>query len=250
MTLSSARRQAKSGGRVNTNVRLKVAYKTPQSLLGEYTRSVGQGGVTLETRRGLPLGTRFTFELHAGGMPRPVEVMGEVVQVEPREAQRYLLTVRYGVSQDRTGLDAMLQRIFSTQEHQGLRRFPRLPLNLRAIEPAPLSPLFRVRDISKGGVGLQVQAPTLPRRVHVGTHFLLEMNLQEGPLMLHGEVVWTSSVTQRHSETVPPGFGASFGRLRPQMQRRLEALLALTSLPPAPWKARVSFGMDAVARMP
>lgn len=235
---------------MNTNVRLKVAYKTPQSLLGEYTRSVGQGGVTLETRRSLPLGTRFTFELHAGGVPRPVEVLGEVVQVEPRERERYLLTVRYGVSQDRTALDAMLQRIFSTQEHEGLRRFPRLPLHVRATEAAPLSPLFFVRDISQGGVGLEVQAPALPRKVHVGTPFLLEMDLQGGPLMLHGEVVWTSSVPKKHSETVIPGFGATFGRLRPEMQKRLEALMSLASLPPAPWKARVSFGLDAVARMP
>nr|WP_211193869.1 PilZ domain-containing protein [Pyxidicoccus fallax] len=248
--MSSARGQAQSVGCVNTNVRLKVAYKTPQSLVGEYTRSVGQGGVTLETRRSLPLGTRFTFELHAGGVPRPVEVLGEVVQVEPREAQRFLLTVRYGVGEDRTALDAMLQRIYSAQEHDGLRRFPRLPLHLRAVEAAPFSPTFLVRDISRGGVGLEVQAPALPRHVRVGTPFLLEMDLKEGPLMLHGEVVWTSSVPRKHSETVTPGFGATFGRLRPEMQKRLEALLSLASLPPAPWKARVSFGMDAVTRMP
>jgi Tfp pilus assembly protein PilZ len=236
---------------VNTNVRLKVAYKTPQSLVGEYTRSVGQGGVTLETRRSLPLGTRFTFELHVGGVPNPVEVLGEVVQVVPREAdKRYLLTVRYGASENRGALDAMLQRIYSAQEHEGLRRFPRLPLHVRALEAAPFSPTFLLRDISRGGVGLEVQAPAMPRKVQVGTPFLLEMDLQEGPLMLHGEVVWTSSVPKKHTETVTPGFGATFGRLRPEMQKRLEALLSLVSLPPAPWKARVSFGMDAVTRMP
>lgn len=248
--MSSTRVQAQSVFRVNTNVRLKVAYKTPQSLVGEYTRSVGQGGVTLETRRSLPLGTRFTFELHAGGMPKPVEVLGEVVQVEPREAQRYLLTVRYGVGQDRSALDAVLQRIYSAQEQEGLRRFPRLPLHLRAMEATPLSPTFLVRDISKGGVGLEVQAPTMPRKVQVGTPFLLEMDLQEGPLMLHGEVVWTSSVPRKHSETVTPGFGATFGKLRPDTVSRLESLLSLETLPPSPWKARVSFGRDAVSRMP
>jgi len=236
---------------VNTNVRLKVAYQSPQSLVGEYTRSVGQGGVTLETRRGLPLGTRFTFELHARGVSRPVEVHGEVVQVQPpREERGYLLTVRYGAGEDRTALDAMIQRIFSVQEREGLRRFPRLPLHLRALEAAPFAPGFVVRDISRGGVGLEVQAATLPRHVRVGTPFLLEMDLTEGALLLHGEVVWTSSVPRKNTNTVTPGLGATFGRLRPEMQRRLEALLALESLPPAPWKARVSFGMDAVTRMP
>ncbi|WP_426754094.1 PilZ domain-containing protein [Myxococcus sp. Y35] len=235
---------------MNTNVRLKVAYKTPQSLVGEYTRSVGLGGVTLETRRSLPLGTRFTFELHAGGMARPVEVLGEVVQVVPHDAERFLLTVRYGVGEDRSALDAILQHIFATQEHEGMRRFPRLPLYLRAMEAAPLSPGFLVRDISRGGVGLEVQGPALPRQVKVGTPFLLEMDLKEGPMMLHGEVVWTSSVPRKDSGTVKPGFGATFGRLRPDMQKRLEGLLSLASLPSAPWKARVSFGMEAVTRMP
>lgn len=235
---------------MNTNVRLKVAYKTPQSLVGEYTRSVGQGGVTLETRRSLPLGTRFTFEMHAGGVPRPVEVLGEVVQVEPRARDRYLLTVRYGAAQDRGGLDAVLQHIFAQDERTGLRRFPRLPLHVRALEGRPLSPSFVVRDISRGGVGLEVSAPALPRMVQVGTPFLLEMDMKEGPLMLHGEVVWTSTVPRKGSDAVTPGFGATFGRLRPDMLARLEALMALESLPPAPWKARVSFGMDAVTRMP
>lgn len=236
---------------MNTNVRLKVAYKTPQSLVGEYTRSVGQGGVTLETRRSLPLGTRFTFELHAGGVPNPVEVLGEVVQVVPHETEkRYLLTVRYGASENRGPLDAMLQRIYSAQEHEGLRRFPRLPLHVRAVEAAPFSPAFLLRDISRGGVGLEVQAPAMPRKVQVGTPFLLEMDLQGGPLMLHGEVVWTSSVPKKHTETVTPGFGATFGKLRPDTVSRLESLLSLETLPPSPWKARVSFGRDAVSRMP
>ncbi|MCP3162611.1 PilZ domain-containing protein [Myxococcus qinghaiensis] len=235
---------------MNTNVRLKVAYKSPQSLVGEYTRSVGQGGATLQTRRSLPLGTRFTFELHAGGVPRPVEVLGEVVQVEPREERNYLVTVRYGASEDRSALDAVLQRIFAAQEQEGLRRFPRLPLHLRALEAAPLSPTFLVRDISRGGVGLEVLAPTLPRHVRVGTPFLLEMDLTGGSLLLHGEVVWTSSVPRKNATEATPGFGATFGRLRAPMQQRLDALLALESLPPAPWKARVSFGMDAVTRMP
>ncbi|NPC68635.1 pilus assembly protein PilZ [Corallococcus sp. AB004] len=236
---------------MNTNVRLKVAYKTPQSLVGEYTRSVGQGGVTLETRKALPLGTRFTFELHAGGMPRPVEVLGEVVKVEPRPGERFMLTVRYDGAEDRSALDAVLQFIFAQEEQNGLRRFPRLPLHLRAREADPRAPFFYVRDISRGGVGLEVDAPALPREVLVGTPFFMEMDMKEGPLLLHGEVAWTSSVPRKGvAQAVTPGFGATFGRLRPDMLQRLEALMALEHLPPAPWRARVSFGLEAVSRMP
>jgi hypothetical protein len=236
---------------VNTNVRLKVAYKTPQSLVGEYTRSVGQGGVTLETRKALPVGTRFTFELHAGGMPRPVEVLGEVIKVEPKPGERFQLTVRYDSTGDRSPLDAVLQFIFAQEEQNGLRRFPRLPLHVRAQEGDPRAPAFYVRDISRGGVGLEVEAPALPLEVKVGTPFFMEMDMTEGPLLLHGEVAWTSSVPRKGmAQAVTPGFGATFGRLRPDMLQRLEALMALEHLPPAPWRVRVSFGLDAVSRMP
>ena len=46
-------------------MRLKVSYKTPEALLSEFTRSVGRGGVTIESKKSLPVGTRFVFELHA-----------------------------------------------------------------------------------------------------------------------------------------------------------------------------------------
>lgn len=238
--------------RGSDSVRLKVAYKTPEALLGEFTRSVGQGGVTLETPRSVPPGTRFVFEMHAQGVDTPLEVVGEVVQVVPRTAERYLLTVRYATGGERDALDAVLQRIFAAHEHEKLRRYPRIPLNLRAVEETPFSPSFYVRDISRGGVGLEVDAPALPHMVQVGTPFLLELELPPGsaPLMLHGEVAWTSSSYRSRASEVTPGFGATFGELRPDTVARLESLLALETLPPAPWVARVSFGRDAAARMP
>ena len=61
-------------------VRLKVAYKKAEDLLSEYTRSIGRGGVTLHTKKSLPVGTRFVFEMHNPGLARPVEVLGEVVR--------------------------------------------------------------------------------------------------------------------------------------------------------------------------
>ncbi|XXF76467.1 PilZ domain-containing protein [Myxococcaceae bacterium GXIMD 01537] len=235
--------------RAPESVRLKVAYKTPEALLGEYTRSVGQGGVTLEVRRSVPPGTRFVFEMRAKGVGTPLEVVGEVVQVQARPGERYLLTVRYAGG-DRGGVDAVLQHIFAAHEHEKLRRYPRIPLNVRAVEGSPFSPSYYVRDISRGGVGLEVDAPALPRGVQVGAPFLLELELPGGTLLLHGEVAWTSSHYRSRASMVTPGFGATFGKLRPDTVARLESLLALATLPPAPWRARVSFGRDAVSRMP
>lgn len=230
------------------SVRLKVAYKTPESLLGEYTRSVGLGGVALETARAVPLGTRFVFELHASGVEQAVEVVGEVVQVTPRQNGRFLLNVRYDAGSDEAGLKAVLQRIFDTHAYEKMRKHPRIPLHFRATEAAPNSPAFLVRDLSRGGVGIEVEAPALPAGVRVGQPFLLEVNLSLGTLQLFGEVVWTTSAGTPPG--VSPGFGVQFGRLRPETVERLEKLLSLATLPPAPWRARVSFGMDAVGRMP
>ncbi len=230
-----------------SSVRLKVSYKTPEALIDEYTRSVSQGSVTLETRRSLTRGTRFVFEMQAEGVDRPVEVVGEVVHVTPRPGGRYHLTVRYGMSTDRAALDAVLQRIFA-QEQEKLRRYPRIPLNVRAIESTPFSPAFYVRDISRGGVGMEVDAASLPPMVRVGAPFLLEMELAPGPLLLPGEVVWTSTAFRAHSP-VTPIFGIHFKPLPQETADRLEALLTLESLPPGPWWARVSFGQEALSRL-
>jgi PilZ domain len=227
-------------------VRLKVAYKKPEALLSEYTRSIGQGGVTLQTQKSLPPGTRFVFEMHNPGVATPVEVLGEVVRVMPLPNGRFAITVKYDPGMERGGLDAVLQRIFDLQAFEKLRRYPRIPLRLSAQEETPSAPRFFVRDLSRGGVGLEVEAPALPQSVKVGMPFLLEMDLALGPLMLHGEVAWTSA----GGAEVMPTFGVNFGTLRPDTVERLDALLALESLPPPPWRARVYFGMDAVMRTP
>lgn len=228
-------------------VRLKVAYKKPEALLSEYTRSIGRGGVTLQSQRGLPVGTRFVFEMHNPGVTTPVEVVGEVVQVTPQEGGRHSITVKYDPGQDRGGLDAVLQRIFDMQEFEKLRRYVRIPLHLPAMEEdTPFAPPFFVKDLSRGGVGVEVEAPALPTAVKVGMPFLLEMELPLGHLMLQGEVAWTSG----GGPEVLPTFGVTFGTLREDTVERLEKLLALESMPPPPWRARICFGMDAVMRMP
>lgn len=233
-------------------VRLKVAYKTPTSLLSEFTRSVGRGGVAIESRRSLPVGTKFVFELHnqatKGGK---VEVLGEVVSVTPvAEKGRYLLNIRYDAPDNRAGLDAVLQQIFEAHRFEKMRKYPRVPLHLRATEDAPYSPAYIVRDVSRGGLGLELEAPAVPKSVKVGTPFLMELTLSIGTLALHGEVMWTFAPSQERSKWLNPTLGIAFGKLRPETVERLEHIISLRGLPPPPWKARISFGLEAVARMP
>jgi hypothetical protein len=125
-----------------------------------------------------------------------------------------------------------------------------VPIYLRASENNPFSPSYLVRDISRGGLGVQIDALAVPRGVRLGAPFLLELGGATGPLMLHGEVAWVAQPARHGDAVVHPRFGVTFGKLRKDTIDRLERILVLRGLPPPPWRAQVAFGMDAVARMP
>ena len=223
-----------------TPVRLKVAYKTPESLLGELTKSVGRGGVRIETKKAVAVGTKFVFELRSPGVPEAVEVAGTVMTVSETAPGRFVLHIRYEPPRNRAGLDGVIKRIFETSQYDKKRKAPRIPLHVRATENRPEAPTYRLRDISAGGVGIDVEADTLPRHVKVGVSFLIQMKLTTGMLSVPGQVVW--AVTTRSSDTLPPRVGVAFGKLAPQVRQMLDDLLTLKALPTPPWIARVSFG--------
>lgn len=223
-----------------TPVRLKVAYKTPESLLGELTKSVGRGGVRIETKKAVAVGTKFVFELRSPGVPEAVEVAGTVMTVSETSPGLFVLHIRYEPPRNRAGLDGVIKRIFETSQYDKKRKAPRIPLHVRATENRPEAPTYRLRDISAGGVGIDVEADTLPRHIKVGVSFLIQMKLTTGMLSVPGQVVW--AVTTRSSDTLPPRVGVSFGKLAPQVSQLLDDLLTLKALPTPPWIARVSFG--------
>lgn len=228
-------------------VRLKVAYKSPEALVGELTRSVGRGGVRVESHRALAVGTRFVFELKSPGLAEPVEVPGEVMNVSESAPGRWVLHIRYERPHNQLGLDAVIRRIFDTANADAKRRSPRVPLQVRAVEDKPDAPVFRLRDISRGGVCIDAEVDVLPAYIAVGTPFLMQMKLSTGNLAVHGEVVWL--VTTK-TGGLHPRVGVAFGKLTPQALGQLDGLLALRALPAPPWIARIEFGADAVSRMP
>lgn len=223
-----------------TPVRLKVSYKSPESLLGELTKSVGRGGVRIETKKSLPVGTKFVFELRSPGVRDPVEVSGTVLSVTETSPGKYVLHIRYEPPDSRLGLDGVIKRIFETSQYDKNRKAPRIPLHVRATENRPDAPTYRLRDISSGGVGIDVEADTLPRHIKVGVSFLIQMKLSTGLLSAQGTVVW--AVSTRSSDTLPPRVGVAFGKLNPLVTQLLDDLLSLKALPTPPWIARVSFG--------
>lgn len=223
-----------------TPVRLKVAYKTPESLLGELTKSVGRGGVRIEAKKAVPVGTKFVFELRSPGVPVAVEVAGTVMTVSETSPGLFVLHIRYEPPHNRAGLDGVIKRIFETSQYDKKRKSPRIPLHVRATENRPEAPTYRLRDISEGGVGIDVEADTLPRHIKVGVPFLIQMKLTTGTLSVPGQVVW--AVTTRSSDTLPPRVGVAFGVLEPKVHQLLNDLLTLKALPTPPWIARVTFG--------
>lgn len=226
-----------------TPVRLKVAYKSPEKLLGELTKSVGRGGVRIETKKALPVGTKFVFELRSPGVREAVEVSGTVVTVTEPSPGQFVLHIRYEAPRSRVALDGVLKRIFETSQFDKKRKSPRIPLHVRATENRPDAPTYRLRDISQGGVGIDVEADTLPRHIKVGASFLLQMKLTTGLLSVPGQVVW--AVSTRGSDTLPPRVGVTFGPLSKEVLALLNDLLALKALPTPPWIARVLFGDPA-----
>ncbi len=228
-----------------TPVRLKVTYKTPESLLGELTKSVGRGGVRIEAKKALPVGTTFVFELRSVGVSEPVEVVGTVLTVTETAPGRFVLHIRYQAPRERSGIDSVLKRIFESSAFDTKRKAPRIPLHVRATENKSQTPSFRLRDISAGGVGIDVESDVLPRHIKVGTGFGIQMKLTSGLLALTGEVVW--AVSTRSSDAIPPGAGIAFRDLHPGAGLMLQELLTLKALPTPPWIARVAFGTDVKA---
>lgn len=235
-------------------VRLRVNYQSPRSLLAEFTRSVGRQAVALLSHRPAPSGARFLFELTAEGVRDKVEVMGEVTRCTPAAGApgRYELVVRYDAGADRRGLDEALQWIAQSHDKDKRRRaHPRIPFYIQAGDGTPGSPRYLVRNLSRGGAGVEVDAGQAPRALQAGAPFLLELEPAGRPaLLLHGEVAWRTRPLPGRARSVNPTFGVKFGTLRPDAASLLEKILTLRGLPPPPWQAHVSFGMEAVSRMP
>lgn len=225
-------------------VRLKVTYKTPESLLGELTKSVGRGGVRIESKKALPIGTEFVFELRSPGVREPVEVLGRVMSVSEVTPGKHALLIKYEAPKQRGGLEAVIRRIFETAQFDKKRSSPRIPMHVRATETRPSSPTYRLRDISQGGVGVDVEGDTLPSHLKVGAAFLMQLKLSSGQLSLPGEIVWAVST---RSGTVPPCVGVCFRQLDTKSADLLDDLLKLRALPTPPWIARVWFGPEALA---
>jgi len=239
-------------GVTKKTVRIKVNYVTAQNALRELTRNVQRGTVILSSKRDVELGTTFIFELHGQGAPAPVEVKAEIIGVRKDPAGGYLLTLKYGYGDHRETFHALLKHVFELQLADPQRKQPRLPLHVSAESTGKTPVRYLLRDLSAGGIGIEVEGPHLPPEIQVGLPFLLEIEIPppHGARAIHGEISWIARPGSDKDQPVHPSFGVSFGKLRDTAKDTIKRLLLQKDLPSPPWKARVSFGMDAVERMP
>jgi type IV pilus assembly protein PilZ len=60
-------------------IELKVDYRRLNSFFADYTKNISKGGTFIKTRKALPVGTRFLFQLSIPGRDQAIELSGEVV---------------------------------------------------------------------------------------------------------------------------------------------------------------------------
>ena len=228
-------------------VRLRVTYRRPETALGEFTRSVARRTVSLRSRRAVPVGTEFVFELLTEGVSEPVEVLGKVERVVPL-GKEFLVVIRYDPGERRGAIDEVLAQMYRAHAHEKARLHLRVPLNLPAQSDLPYSPVFVIRDLSRGGMGLSIEAASVPSVIHIGALVLAEIRHGQERIALMGEVVWAASSTDPTRPFTHPSFGVRFGPVAEKTAPQLERLLALKVLPPPEVTVRLSFGMDAVQR--
>jgi hypothetical protein len=229
-------------------VRLRVAYRRPEVAIGEFTRSVARRTVSLRSPRSVAVGTQFIFELLTEGVSEPVEVLGKVERVLPL-GREYLISVRYDPGTRRGAIDQVLEQMRRAHAQERARMHLRVPLNLPAQSDLAYSPMFVIRDLSRGGMGVAVEAPAMPREIHIGVLVFAEIRHGEDRIGLHGEVVWAASTTDPTRPFTYPSFGVRFGALRDPTVAQVDRLLALKVLPPPEVTVRLSFGMDALKRI-
>lgn len=219
-------------------IRLKVNYESASALITEYTTSVSKGGCQLRSQRGLPVGSRFIFELFAKDSDQPVQIQGEVVRSEKSEDGMYEIGIRYTPTEsaERARLDQLIQEIFDDQKFEKARRHPRIPVNLIAKDGSDPSRAYLVRDLSRGGMGLRLpNDASMPPGMKVGRKLRLAVELEgESSVDIRGEVVW---VVEGRSGLSHGRIGVSFPVVG---NRQIAALEALTRLK-RPAKLTITF---------
>lgn len=212
-----------------TVIRLRVGYRSVQSLVKEYTASLGRGGCLLVTRRAVAPGARFVFEMSCDEFGDSLVVEGEVVRVRPVNAtcEAYELAVRYrSAPSTRAALDVLLASIEVDTSYPVVREAPRIPVNLVADDSVG-NVRYVVRDVSRGGARIECSIGSC--QVAPNDRVLLGVHPATGPKVFIGSTVRWSTRSASGGEQQ---FGVQFDAVHAAEDPRRQAIESLVQLEP------------------
>jgi type IV pilus assembly protein PilZ len=103
-------------GRQHTRapIELKVDYKKLNSFFADYTKNISKGGTFIQTKKPLPLGTRFIFKLAVPQRGDPFELIGEVVwSTLEGEAPGMGIKFVYADDRQRSDFEGVVEQLMS-----------------------------------------------------------------------------------------------------------------------------------------
>ncbi|MGI5862565.1 MAG: TIGR02266 family protein [Myxococcales bacterium] len=93
-------------------IELKVEYRKVNSFFADYTKNISKGGTFIKTKKPLPLGTQFLFQLSVPNREKPFELLGEVAWAkadgdEPGMGIRFV----YATESQRAEFEGIVERM-------------------------------------------------------------------------------------------------------------------------------------------
>src|SRR5262245_39150302 len=91
-------------------IELKVEYERLNAFFADYTKNISRGGTFIQTRKPLPIGTEFLFQLFIPTLEQPLEIRGRVKWVVEPE--------REGAGPDGTPAGMGIRFVYATPDEQ------------------------------------------------------------------------------------------------------------------------------------
>lgn len=225
-------------------IRLRAEYSTALKTVAEVTRAISKGGMTLQSRNPLPVGTRFELELCSPELPDTrLRLVGEVTAVREQAdvdgAPRYglLIEYRFATDEERTRVQSAIERILHMNPQDRRREHPRVPSAYKVIEAGDFSPQWTIRNLSEGGLLLECDTPQTGRAdAVVGTRARLEIGAGGRRFEILATIVWVMGAQEK------AGIHAQMGlQFDPGVRQIISDMMSLRVMPD---EVRIRFGGD------
>ena len=107
-------------------IELRVEYKRFNTFLADYTKNISRGGTFIATKKPLPRGTEFRFELTVPKLPKPLSLKGKVMWTTTAEDASRANPSGMGIEflfdsdSDRQDMASLVERVIREQFGESL----------------------------------------------------------------------------------------------------------------------------------